>query len=220
MKKILLLLSLFICYFPLFAQYCHPHTGNLFSSHQIQYFQLGNFVNITGDTNILEYTDFSDSLMIYAEVGQEYNLVLSKGPNPWGFMAGNTLGYSIWIDYNNDTIFSDNELVYSKYYNGSIYTYVGTLLITDNSLNGVYRLRLRNEWGARPDSPCDTLGGGETEDYAITISNNQPPQDIPIGSEGIALTLILLITSVALKKFILAPIDNNNIFRFLLDPKK
>lgn len=154
-----------------FGQYCYPRTKNLHAHHQIQYFQLGNFVNITGDTAIQEYNDFSDSLIIYVEIGKNYELVMSMEPNPFSSMAGNTLGYSIWIDFNNDTIFSNTELVYGQYY-GSLYTYVDSVQFTDSLLFGNRRLRVRNEWGRMPDSPCDTLWGGETEDYTINFMNS------------------------------------------------
>jgi hypothetical protein len=170
MKKLILLLVVISIATISKAQYCSPTSTNLFADHQIQYFQVGTFINITSDVNIQEYNDFSDSLIINVDIGTKYYLVMSKEQNPWGSIAGNTLGYSIWIDFDDDSLFSASELVYSEYYGSGVYTYEDTLHVTDSSAVGPHRLRLRNEWGDQPDLPCDALWGGETEDYTINFS--------------------------------------------------
>jgi len=149
--------------------YCYPATTVLLEGHQIQYFELADLVNITGDINIQEYNDFSDSLTINIEIGRKHQLVMSKEPDPYGAIAGNTLGYTVWVDYNDDTTFAANEKIYSRYWNFGIYTYIDSLYFSKFAACGKHRLRVRNEWGAKPDLPCDNLWGGETEDYTIYL---------------------------------------------------
>jgi len=172
MKKIILSFIIFIAIVEVsIAQNLTPTSPlNFHESHQIQYFQIGDFVSITSDAEITEYSDFTETKIINVEVGKQYDLVLSKEENPFGSISGNTFGYSIWVDFNDDAIFSENELIYSKYDGSGVFTYEDTIEFTDSSLEGKYRLRVRNEWGIAPDSPTDVLWGGETEDYTINFT--------------------------------------------------
>lgn len=151
------------------AQYCTPRTQNLFSHHQIQYFQLDTFIHVTSGVNPKEYNDYSDSMIVNTGISGNHFLLLSKGQDPYNPGAGNTIGFTVWIDFNDDTAFSSDEIIYTKY-DGS-YTYTGRMAFPGTATTGLHRLRVRDEWGTAPDSPCDTLWGGETEDYTVNVTN-------------------------------------------------
>jgi hypothetical protein len=154
------------------AQYRQPHTRHLYANHQIQYFQVGDFVHISSDIDIKDYNNYCDSMKINLNIGKQYFLMVSNNPYPYGNMSGNALGYSMWVDLNNDTIFSEAELIFCRYDGFDIYSYSDSIKFTDTLLTGTHRLRLRAEWGTAPDSPYDTLWGGETEDYLINFNNS------------------------------------------------
>lgn len=166
MKTFLFTLTLFIIVTICRAQYCPAHSTNIYSWHQLLYFQFDSLINITSDVNPKEYNDYSDSMVIRSNIKGKHSLLLSKGQDPNNPGVGNMMGVAIWIDFNNDTIFSNDEKIYSKY---GYYTYRDSIEFPITALPGLHRLRVRHEWGEAPNSPCDTLRGGETEDYTINI---------------------------------------------------
>src|SRR5215204_1417031 len=118
MKKLLIIACLLINVLMAKAQYCMPHTTNLYSHHQIQYFQFDSLINITSSVNPLEYNDYSSNKIINTKLGGKHFVLMSKGQNPSSPGVGNSIGFSIWIDFNNDYNFSNTERVYSKYQGG------------------------------------------------------------------------------------------------------
>ncbi|MBU3681047.1 MAG: T9SS type A sorting domain-containing protein [Flavobacterium sp.] len=78
----------------------------------------------------------------------------------------------VWIDYNDDYVFSLNERVgYSLAEIGSNGTGTFTLMLDCTAPAGLHRMRVRDVWNTPADSidPCANYGYGETEDYDITI---------------------------------------------------
>ena len=79
---------------------------------------------------------------------------------------------AVWIDYNDDYIFSPEERVgFSPNEIDANETGTFTILLACDPPAGVHRMRIRDVWntaGASID-PCATYGYGETEEYDITI---------------------------------------------------
>ncbi len=90
---------------------------------------------------------------------------------------------SVWIDYNDDTIFTEEERIGYSEEIGSNGTGVFTIALACDAPVGEHRMRVRDVWNtdASTLSPCDNYGYGETEDYNITIvaaSECQTPQNL------------------------------------------
>jgi hypothetical protein len=111
------------------------------------------------DNNYILYPDtvFTTDL----EIGKTYDVYIDNGH--W---AGITGGYRVFIDYNNNNVFSSNESVFSVYN-----TIIASGYITipnDTTLIGRHRLRVRSGWSVLPDD-CSMVNEGETEDYFVNI---------------------------------------------------
>jgi hypothetical protein len=112
------------------------------------------------------YTYFSGQSNYTAtlQIGASYEMNVTVGT----FQQQNV---AVWIDYNDDSVFSSNERVgYSSEIGANA---TGTFLITldCNALPGLHRMRVRDVWNtmAAALDPCTSYGYGETEDYDITI---------------------------------------------------
>jgi len=86
---------------------------------------------------------------------------------------------SVWIDYNNNGEFEENEFTYVGTGSGSVVT--GDIVIPADVADGQYRMRVRvaavGSTLATWDLACDEEQGyGETEDYTVNISEGADPE--------------------------------------------
>ncbi len=102
------------------------------------------------------YGDFTSMSVHHFETGQVDFTIETT----WSGMNVN-----MWIDWNNNMVFEEDELVAS--------TYTGSFLIPIGTPVGDYRIRIR----AGSSSPCGTINYGETEDYTLTVIT--PPDCLP-----------------------------------------
>lgn len=129
------------------------------------------------------YTYFSGQAIFTAifQTGYSYDLSVTVG-------AYQQQNVAVWIDYNDDTIFSTNERVgYSSAEIGSNETGVFPINIDCSASVGVHRMRVRDVWNTPADTidPCANYGYGETEDYDVTIeapSGCQAPYALTTGA--------------------------------------
>ena len=98
---------------------------------------------------------------------------------------------SMWIDLNNDTVFSAGECVLAnleltsadKWYNGAV-------TIPSNATPGIYRLRVGANWqGNSASDPCGSFSYGEWEDYHIQIIGE--PAQTNVAADSIHMTPIM-----------------------------
>lgn len=75
--------------------------------------------------------------------------------------------WTIWIDYNQDGIFSDSEMVTRGYYTAG-YLLRANITIPNNAVLGQTRLRISMKYGSY-SSACESFYYGEVEDYTINI---------------------------------------------------
>jgi len=90
-------------------------------------------------------------------------------------ITGGTAGLNVWVDWNNNFLFEDNERIYlsGEYVNG-ITNYNVTL--PASVAIGEYRMRVRTDYNATNPSACSNANARtETEDYKFTIVAQ--PQD-------------------------------------------
>ncbi len=76
---------------------------------------------------------------------------------------------SLWIDYNQDGVFSASEWVQLGTTDSS---HTQTFMVPSNALTGQTGLRIRSRGTGNPNGAtdaCSNFGSGETEDYVVTI---------------------------------------------------
>lgn len=145
------------------AVYCTPlYTSGTAQGDYIKRISLGTLNNITGGTGTPSYIDYSPLGAMFS-AGQSVTLRLE-------FNEVNTLYYRVWIDYNQDGIFSSSEVLSSGAVNPGV-SLISTS-ISNNAYGGLTRMRVRcaNSTSSNFDA-CSNYTYGETEDYTLTILN-------------------------------------------------
>ncbi len=152
--------------------------GDLISNVVIEGTTLSNNTGTAPVNPFYTYFAGQQNLTGTFQVGYNYNLSVTVGTYQQQNIA-------VWIDYNDDTIFSPEERVgYSLAEIGSNETGVFPIIIDCAAPVGLHRMRIRDVWNtdATTIDPCANYGYGETEDYDITI-------ELPLGcQEPYALT--------------------------------
>jgi hypothetical protein len=143
---------------------CTP-AGDLSFGDGFHLFAVGDIYNETGSggTGYEDFTNLSTDL----EQGSTNVLTLTTG-------YGNQY-FRVWIDFNDDFIFSLDELVVDNYVlglGGGSGTYTGntSLVIAADAALGEHIMRGKTNWNAPvPDDACEETQYGETEDYTVNI---------------------------------------------------
>lgn len=82
-------------------------------------------------------------------------------------------GYAVWIDYNQNGLFTDaGELVYSKA-TSTATPASGTFTVPTSATLGNTRMRVSMKYNGIPTS-CETLSYGQVEDYSVAILATAP----------------------------------------------
>jgi hypothetical protein len=174
---------------PFFDCYCTPSytfgktDGDLISNVEIAGTTLSNNTG-TAQTNPA-YTYFppnppTNTTTAELSAGTTYSVNISVGT--WGNQH-----VRVWIDYNQDGIFSPTESVGSAVIapgqanTGPFPPASFNISLACNPPVGTYRMRVRSVWSTTSNfhltlDPCANYGYGETEDYDITIL---PPPPCP-----------------------------------------
>ncbi|MCB9335440.1 MAG: T9SS type A sorting domain-containing protein [Flavobacteriales bacterium] len=150
-----------------YTGYCLPSSSSASS-------YIDNFTTSNGNTNISNlasgfttggyYDGTSMAVESYAGGSFDFNAEI----------VGGTVGFSIWVDWNNDMVF-DNAT--EKVFNTTAYgngPFTGTINIPGGASMGDYRMRITTDWNqSNPSLPCGNQSRAEFEDYTITVGN--PP---------------------------------------------
>lgn len=143
--------------------YCVP--GAVTTSRQINNFSTtGGFediVNLGTGFSPGGYGDYSMN-----GVSQIINETINFTANT----IGGSTGFRIWVDWNQNGVFDDNEVAYqSTSYAGS---HSGSFVVPITALEGETRMRIVSHWGSSTAnvSPCQTgFTNGEFEDYMFEV---------------------------------------------------
>ena len=163
---------------------CTP-VGDLSFGDGFHLFQLGDIDNNTGSGGS-GYEDFTN-LSTDLEQGSSNSLTVTTG-------YGNQY-IRVWIDFNDDFIFSLDELVVDNYVLGAgsaAGTYTGTtaLVIAEDAALGQHIMRGKTNWNAPvPDDACEETQYGETEDYTVNIVTSLGIDDLNQNSEFSVISL-------------------------------
>ncbi len=137
---------------------CNPLTINHFDDYGIFKVEFANINNSSSDGEE-GYIDFSCEHQAYVDPGGTYLLKVTTGDqNPHDTKA--------WIDYDNNNVFSSDELVMEKLNTYDPQVYVDIPL---NLVNPKVRLRIMSDLVGNDNNPCDDVSVGQVEDYGIII---------------------------------------------------
>jgi hypothetical protein len=75
-------------------------------------------------------------------------------------------GYTVWIDYNQDGVFSVSEQILAT---AGVSFVTETITVPCDAIPGLTRMRVRSAYFATPTLPCDDYFDGEGEDYDVVI---------------------------------------------------
>ncbi|WNJ21628.1 GEVED domain-containing protein [Pontibacter sp. G13] len=163
MKQLLTLLCLSVMWVgSMYGQYCTPtyFTGTTLGD-SISSFSVGTITGTyPGATS--GYNDYTGNDTTTLHRGQTYTATIVNNPTE-------TMGVSAWIDYNNDQVFTDDELLGSETLLGGetksiTFTVPATAILTTT------RLRMMSRSFSIPTGPCSSTSYGETEDYSVTLA--------------------------------------------------
>ncbi|MEL6810735.1 MAG: GEVED domain-containing protein [Bacteroidota bacterium] len=131
-------------------------------------FQLVAVQEINNPSGCEGYGDFTSQVANLAP-GGTYDITFTTG---WGSQHVN-----VWIDFNDDSTFTNDELVVDDYViadgqgQGS-YTETTSLVVPAGAAVGEHRMRVKSNWNAPvPADACETTQFGETEDYTANIGS-------------------------------------------------
>jgi chitodextrinase len=152
--------------------YCTSQ-GNSIADEQIGRVQLGTIDNVsTGGTG---YTDFT-AVTTNLTRGTSQTITIT----PTWTSAVYSEGYAVFIDYNQNGIFTDSgETVWTKA--ASTQTPVsGTFTIPATATLGTTRMRVSLKYNGIPTA-CETFSYGQVEDYTLNILADTTPPSAPLG---------------------------------------
>ncbi|MGC4128683.1 MAG: GEVED domain-containing protein [Bergeyella sp.] len=148
--------------------YCTPTV----SQYNYLYGNISNVkmadMNHSSVGNNSAYKDYT-SVTVNVIQGKTYPIEVTNS----SYSASNNNVVAVWIDYNWDGIFSDDERVILT--DGAVST--GNITIPDTSLVGTTRMRVRSNILGTIPTPCGTTVGGQTEDFTINIQST--PATLP-----------------------------------------
>ncbi|PVW15365.1 GEVED domain-containing protein [Marixanthomonas spongiae] len=155
---------------------CQPES-NCSLGDGIRLFQVANVNNSSGcdPDGYGDYTSITADL----EIDTTYDLTITTG-------YGNQF-VRVWIDFNDDFVFTLDELVVDNYeiadgQTGGTHTETMDLVIPAGVTLGQHLMRAKTNWNSPvPDDACEETSYGETEDYMANIfdplSTNDPFND-------------------------------------------
>jgi hypothetical protein len=161
------------------AQYCTPpHTSASPCIATVVFATINN--NSGTSCAVPSYTDYPTSAFTAVLTkGSVYNMsVVSTGT------SANKV--SVWIDYNQNQVFEASEWtrVYDVGQTGNI-----NITIPQSALTGTTKMRIRSRLASSPNEAidaCTSFGGGESEDYTVTIMDAFPCSAPPTAGETTA----------------------------------
>ena len=147
--------------------YCEPVPDDCSAGDGFLSFELGDISNLNSGCSPNGYGDFTN-LSTDLEQGGVYEFNMTTG---WGLQY-----VSIWIDFNDDGVFSSDELILVDELVGDDapgnYPLVTNVTIPSDAPLGEHRLRAKSSYDENSsNNPCQpaSSGYGETEDYTVNI---------------------------------------------------
>jgi len=142
--------------------YCTPsHTLSSDYTSALSITSSSPAINYTGSaqTGTTGYRDFTDSTdqVITQVAGSSFDFSHTY------YSGSNTI--KIWVDWNDNGIFEETELMYNQYSSSGTQNGSFTLLPTP----GTYRMRLRASWSSVAEA-CNSVGYGQAFDFKLVLT--------------------------------------------------
>ncbi len=159
-------------------EYCDisPRFGSYFSVNKVV---LNTINHAPGKSQGISYYDTVGTTL---EIGKSYPMTITAELGNGG--QGDVNRVRVWADWNFDSVFSDNELVFSKVVNFADYdsnkeiTFTESITVPASAASGKkIGLRVLGHYvkGTEGDSACGSIDSGNRADYGITISGVSTP---------------------------------------------
>ena len=110
----------------------------------------------------LGFSDYSN-LTATVTKGETYPLSISNNLSWNGNIP--SIFCRVWIDFNKNNLFENNELVLEK---NNAKVLITNVLVPTTAATGLVRMRVATKWGSYPTA-CETFEKGEVEDYTVNI---------------------------------------------------
>ncbi|MBP7407529.1 MAG: fibronectin type III domain-containing protein, partial [Flavobacteriales bacterium] len=161
--------------------YC-ASLGQNTSAEWIERVAFNNVDHTSGnDGGYGDHTDVSG----YLDIGPLQTITLDPGYITFAYSEW----WSIWVDLDQDGIFSEPERLYQS--TAGINTSVtASIVLTPDALTGTTRMRVVMKYGSNVADACATFSNGEVEDYCVNLVAG-------IGMEELPLTTVLVHPSPA-----------------------
>jgi hypothetical protein len=124
---------------------------------------ISNFTNTTG-AETASYGNYSSTKIASQAQGSPVNIFATH--------PSSGMDYIVYVDYNDNGVFTDAGELVLQIGNGVGGTVAGSFTIPGNAPLGTHRMRVRGEESSYgyPFGPCTQLQIGETEDYGLTVT--------------------------------------------------
>lgn len=172
---------------PCQAQYCVSN-GQSTNDEYISRVQLGTINNASGVGSTS--TGYSNFTNVSGSISKNTSSTISITPTWTGTQYNE--GYAVFIDYNQDSDFSDaGETVYTRAASQTS-PVVGSFTVPNSALNGATRMRVSMKYNGVPTA-CESFQYGEVEDYTVNIIAGVADTTKPVitinGSSNVTLTV-------------------------------
>ena len=140
--------------------YCSSSGGG--NDEYILNVTIGSIDNTTGQSNYADYTSISTDV----NVGESYPISIINGDTGWD---ADQCG--IWIDWNQNEDFSDDEPVVVTGSPG-VGPYTANIVPPVDALPGQARMRIQIIYDQTPDPCIGSFSYGEVEDYTLNVNSD------------------------------------------------
>lgn len=151
--------------------------GKTSSYEWIDFVSFSDMENTSGNNG--GYVDFTnhENKMVNITSGKTYEINVRAGFSNAPYQEH----FTVWIDYNQNGVFEDEE----KNYIGSINTtdsLTKIITVPPTTKSGKTRMRVSMKYDSEPSS-CEIFNYGEVEDYTVNVENNtsETPLQAPSG---------------------------------------
>src|SRR5690606_25326905 len=168
-----------------FGEWAGPVRFN--SGHCIPYATQGFYFTLFNTTNAVENVTYSypDTAFGTGYVDNMAMIITEDAGETFNFTSnfvGGASGLRIWVDWNNDFIFGDDEEVF--FLAGGTGTKSGTITIPADTPGGDYRMRVRAQTGATANPPaCGLVTQGEALDFTLRVSCDEVVAPTGLGTQ-------------------------------------
>ena len=144
-----------------YTGYCiSTSTGS--GSYMSNFSTTGGFTNIANASGAWSATGYGDF------TAQSVSQAAGGTVNFSAAFVGTTVGFAIWVDWNNNLQFETGERVYNSA--AYISSAASSFAVPGAQAAGNYRMRIRCDFNLQNPVACGNITRGETEDYTFTVS--------------------------------------------------